>query len=284
MNIAKWLSALVGVVLSAMAGATTWDTSIGVGLTSGSIYCSTTSCQSGNASGLTGSVITMTAYSTPTLQTGGGTSPTENNGVNGNWLNAQIAIYGGSGVGITNSVQPASADANVPQHAIDNRGVDDVLVVDFGSAGWDVSTFSLGYICEMAATTNSSDVPTCLGTNSVNVDAWIGGSSAINFNTVSFSGNDAAATLPGFTPLVFTPDPGGSGLRTETTAATGRYLVITGSLAGFKDAFKITNVTAGQPGGPGGGTAPLPGTVWLFGLGLLAMTWTSRRRAATARC
>src|SRR4030088_1424208 len=112
MRITRLSLAVMGLVISASAGAvTTWNTSTpGIGLTSGSIYCGTNTCNTTNT-GLTGSEIQMTAYSTPTLQTSGSASPTDT----GNWVNAQIAIYDGNGVAITNNVQTSPADVNAPQ-------------------------------------------------------------------------------------------------------------------------------------------------------------------------
>jgi hypothetical protein len=219
----------------------------------------------------------------------------------GNWLNAKIAMYGSSGIGISNTVQAGTADTAAPQHAIDNRGVNDILVVDFGSNNWDVSSFSLGYTCQMADMPNSSDVPSCLGgagpggtSGPVNVDAWLGGSAAINFNNVSFVGGAPVAggtqggvpSPGGFQTLTLSPDPSNSGLRTDSTSPSpvGRYLIIAGSLAGWKDAFKVSGISATQvPGGPGGGTAPLPGSAPLIAVGLMALAWVSRRRAVAAR-
>ena len=239
----------------------------------GSIYCGTSistlaaTCQSTGSAGLQAGFITMKGYSTPTVQTTSGLSPVDT----GNWVDAKIAIYSGGGVGITNMAQPEGAGA--PQHAVDNKSVDDLLVVDFGSNNWDVTSFSLGYVCNAS----SGD---CTGA-SVNVAAWVGGTSAIDFNTVSFSGEGAAATLPGFTSLAFSPDPGGTGARTETTSALGRYLVIAGDLARYIDAFKVSAIAASQTTPPT--SVPLPGTVPLIVLGLLALTWASRRRTVTIR-
>lgn len=278
MNIAKVLIPLVGLAIAAPAGATSWNTAIGVGLTAvgGSIYCGTSTstlaatCQSSGSAGLQAGFVTLTGYSTPGPEVDTTTSPTDS----GDWLDARIAIYSGGGVGISNMVEPNASETSVSEHAIDNNGINDMFVVDFGSNNWDVSSFSLGYVCNA-----SNDV--CSGAT-VNVAAWVGGSSAIDFNTVSFSGEGAAATLPGFSSLAFSPDPGGTGTRTETTSAMGRYLVIAGDLARYTDAFKVSGVAATQFTPPGG-SVPLPGTVPLIVLGLLALTWASRRRTVTIR-
>jgi hypothetical protein len=259
----RWLILLAGAAAWLPAGAVNWTTTNGIGLGAigGSIYCSTTTCST-STSGLTGSVMTMNAYSTPTSGT-----PTPENG---NWLSAKIAIYGGSGVGITNQLQ-GSAETSTPQHAMDNRLVNDILVVDFGSSNWDVSSFSLGYAC-----TIDSAGTGCTG-STVNVSAWVGGSSAINFNTMAFSGSGSSATLPGFQALTLSNDPGGTGTKTESTSYLGRYLVISGDLGGYSSAFKISGLSAVQVTPPG--QVPLPGTLPLFCLGLLALTLLHRRSA-----
>ena len=272
---------LVGLAVSAPVAALSWDTATtGIGLTAAgaSIYCGSggTLCNT-TGTGLSGSVISMRAYSTPTATTTN-TSP----GESGNWLNAQIAIYGGNGVGISNTVSGgggAVGETGTPQHAIDNYGVNDILVIDFGTNNWDVSSFSLGYACTMVTPATGSS---CAGTTSVNVSAWVGGTSAINFNNVSFTGTGAAATLAGFTALNLSPDPGGSGIRTETpaTSTLGRYLVISGDLAGYTDSFKVSGVVASQGST---GQAPIPGTVPLFALGLLALAFAYRRRLVPIR-
>lgn len=267
---------LLGLAFAAPAEAVTWGTTTSIGLAStsmgSSIYCSTTTCQT-SASGLTGSVITMRAYSTPTLQTTSGVSPVDT----GNWINAQLAIYGGSGVGISNSLQ-GSTDTTSPQHAIDNYGTNDILVIDFGSNNWDVTSFSLGWTCAMTST------GTC-GTSggNVNVDAWVGGTSSINFNSVAFSGGVPAIAGQTFTQLSLTPDIGPTGTRLDNTNPNplGRYLVVAGSLANYTDAFKFSGVVANQATPPSG--VPLPGTVPLFMLGLLALGYASRRRQAGVR-
>lgn len=273
MNITKLILPLLGFAVAAPASAVTWTTTNGISTTAtgASIYCSTTTCNT-SGSGLTGSVMTMRAYSTPNVA-GGNVSPSES----GNWINAKLAIYSGSGVGITNTAQ-SSGETSSPQHAIDNYLVNDILVVDFGSNNWDVTSFNIGWSCYMVSSGSS-----CSGGN-VNVDAWVGGTSAIDFNSVSFSGSGSSATLPGFTALTLSPDPGGTGLRTDTTPnpqPLGRYLVITGNLAGYTDSFKISGISANQVTPPTG--VPLPGTVPLFMLGLLALGFASRRRAVAAR-
>lgn len=260
----RFLMPLAGLAFALPAGAVSWTTtnSVALGVTGGSIYCSTATCQT-SATGLTGSVMSMRAYSTPTVGT-----PTPENG---NWLDAKIAIYGGGGVGISNTLQ--TGENSTPQHAIDNRLVNDILVVDFGSNNWDVSSFSLGYAC-----TIDSAGTGCTG-STVNVSAWVGGTSAVNFNTTAFSGSGSSATLPGFQALTLSNDPGGVGVKTDVTnpSPVGRYLVISGDLGNYSSAFKVSGITAVQITPPA--SVPLPGTLPLVLLGLLALTMAGRRRA-----
>jgi len=268
-----------GLAISGSAGATSWDTiTTGISLTSAgaSIYCGSGGavCNT-TGTGLTGTVMTMRAYSTPTLNSVANTS----NNDTGNWINAQLAIYAGAGTGISNTLQGAT-DQGTPQHAIDNYGATDILVIDFGSANWDVSSFSLGYTCNMGTSSGSS----CSGGSTVNVEAWVGGTSAINFNTAAFSGSATGASITGtgatFSELTLTNDPGGTGVRTDISNPTnklGRYLVITGDLSSYSDSFKVSGVVATQSTG-----VPLPGTAPLFMLGLLALGYASRRRRPMA--
>jgi hypothetical protein len=258
-NTYKVLLGFAALGLSSGAHAVTWTTtnSIALGVTGGSIYCSTTTCAT-SSSGLTGSVMTMRAYSTPNSGT-----PTPESG---NWIDAKIAIFGGSGVGISNTPQ-GSADTSTPQHAIDNRVVNDILVIDFGSDNWDVSSFSLGYAC-----TIDSAGTGCTG-STVNVSAWVGGTGAINFNSVAFSGSGSSATLPGFQALTLSNDPGGTGTKTDSTSYVGRYLVISGDLGSYSDAFKVSGVSAVQIA-----TVPVAGTLPLMLLGGFALGAMLRRR------
>ena len=247
-----------------------------------SIFCgSTSTCQVGNATGLTGSIIKLTAWSTASLTNASATTSADDTGA---WLAAKIAIFGGNGIGISNTVvsalQPRDGNGNEfspSQHTMDNRGVDDILVIDFNPLGlannsnWDVTSFSLGFLCAIdAAGTN------CAGT-SVNADAW-GGAPTGTFGLANeaFSGG-AGSTLPGFTALTLTNDPSSNTLRADASSPNpvGQFLVITPGLGGFSDGFKISSIVANTP--TGNQAAPLPGTVPLLALGFLSFMLTHRR-------
>ena len=270
---------------AASAVSVTWNTNqpgISEQAAGVSLFCgSTSTCQASNATGLTGSIIKLTAWSTATLADAV-TSPVDT----GAWLAAKIAIFGGNGIGISNTVvgasQPRDGSGNEVspgQHGIDNRGVDDILVVDFNPLGlannsnWDVSSFTLGFMCNIDAAGSG-----CNGTlTAVDVDAWVGApTGTFGLANEAFSGG-AGSTLPGFTALTLTPDPSTSTVRTDATVPNhvGQFLVITPGLGGYSDEFKIGSIVANTP--TGNQAAPLPGTVPLLALGFLSFMLTHRR-------
>ena len=313
MNVAKVLSVLAGMLIWNSAGAVTWatDRTTGIPLALGSIWCSTTAC---NTTGLTGTVIKMTAYSTKNIAAtnSGITSPDDS----GTWMKAQIDMYSG-GVGITNVKQTFSTSLGVPsegtgtpQHGMDNRGVNDILVVDFnpnnvaGQDYWDVSSFFLGWTCQLLNSSNpNSNANSSNGVNicpsgqvgdPVNADAWLGGIGTIDFTNVSFNAS-GVPTIAGqtFKTLELGPAPGltgtaGVGARDNSTATkdfVGRYLIIAPSLSGYTDAFKVKSISATMttpPPPPNGNQVPVPGSLPLVGLALMALAWVSRSRRLRA--
>jgi uncharacterized protein (TIGR03382 family) len=318
MKIINGISLLLALSVSGTVGATMFTTNAGTAATStlinsggapAAMYCNSSGCQT-NVPGSMAGYATITAWSTPAPAAASTTSPTDNSGT---WLPAYLAIYS-PGIGISNTQQlpvstgtmsaynqlncgtagfpacPSGSNpehvSNAPQHAIDNNGVDDILVVDFGSSGWDVNSFSLGYTC-------NASTGVCGG--AVAVEAWIGGANGatIDFSTEKFSANGDLNAIPmtgGFSRLTLTNDPlTGGTINAPGTTPTGRYLVITGALAagtvsdlgtatnGYSDAFKVSNIIATSTNT--GSNVPTPGSLPLLGLGLLALV-TIRRRAA----
>ena len=97
-------------------------------------------------------------------------------------------------------------------------------------------------------------------------------------------------TAGGFTRLALTNDPLTGGVVADAGNVTGRYLVITGALGpgtingvtvdGASDAFKVSQIVATQGLPPS--SVPVPGSLPLVGLGLLALTIVRRRVACTA--
>jgi uncharacterized protein (TIGR03382 family) len=287
-NLRAMLFAL-SVAASWGAAATTFNTSTpGVSpLARGAaLWCNSSGCTTTDNTGVAG-YAKLTAWSTP-VAVAAGAAPSDT----GTWVTAQIALYAGGGIGITNDVQlnnvGGTAETTVsPEHAIDNNGVDDILVVDFGSTGWDVNSFSLGFTAN--AQTGTTGV-------SAAVEAWVGNA----FGTESFSANNDVTALPsgGFTRLNLTAasDPSTGGVVNDCTGTapcntTGRYLIITGALgpgitgdtgatAGYDDAFKVSQIDASN--GTTTTSVPTPGSLPLVVLGLLALTIARRRLAVIA--
>jgi len=232
-------------------------------LTDNSIYCSTTTCST-SQSGLLGPVIRMSAYQTQN-NTGNQTASPNESSPTSTWIGAQIRTYMmGShvGIGIT-SVDDGAASAGPTMGAesmIDNNGVDDILVVDFLSTGWDVNALAVGRNCNASTTPATS----CSGRNA-NISAWL-----TNTLPVGFTGNNGTA-VPNVVNTALTVATGGAGQRLISGTATGRYLIITGKTSDYRDAFTIKGLSAER-------TIPVPGSVPLLGLALLALVWVSRSR------
>lgn len=306
---------LVGCILgagTASAALYTFDLTGNVASGSGmtSTQCGAVACKETFNLG-NGYQLTAVAYSTPTNYAPNGYSTSANSvagytgcsattgcGADGNFMAAKIALYSG-GIGISNLVETALQDSNdttVPQHAIDNNGAIDMVVFSLqkliGSTWvnqqFDPNTFQLGYAAV------DSDVQAFLGGNGLAAD--------YDFRNACFQGCTGAAQpltgTPGFTEITSNipavtggvASPGGAsaaaGVNVPTgtdvsfgTTTTGQYLVMSGSLGngsitGGNDFFKISSLSV---------KVPTPGSVALFALGLVALSFTRARRYAPAR-
>ncbi len=268
---------------AAFAALVTWNTTSTGTLNpgSGTACAGTVKCKTTFTSTAGGQTLTAKAYSTPTLYTN--VNPTS---TAGNWIEAQIAVYGGGGIGVKNMVTGDALESNEPEHAVDNNQIHDVVIFELPAGVWDPESFKLGYA------NGDSDV-----------QAWVGGAGLapdFDFRNVCFSGcTGGASTLAslGFNdistgmPAVVggTPSPGGasapSGVNVPTgvaapfaTTKTGRYLVMSGNLgqngiSGFNDAFKISQISAMH-------SVPVPGSLLLLVLGLALLTFVRARPLA----
>lgn len=300
-------AALFTIVVAATSLATaatyTWNTAA-TGLNPGSgTNCAGTgvnavACQTTFSSA--GQTLIARAYSTPVYDTA---APFD---VSGKWMEAQIAVYSGNGIGVRN-LNPSDtvSEGSVPEHAIDNLGVKDLVVFELPTGVWDPVSFALGY-----ANTDSD------------IQAWVGGANLganYDFRNACFAGTGCSQLVNdlGFVNISDgmaavtggTVSPGGAsgagGMNVPTGVAapfattpnaTGRYLIISGNLGCVQanpdpnhygcvgsngttadnDFFKISALTAATTPPTG---VPIPSVLYLVGLGLLTMGRVRSSRA-----
>ena len=263
---------LLGVVMalalganSATAALVTWNTT--GALEPGAGTAATNGCAGGVECKVTfssgGQTLTAKAYSTYTAY--GAVNPTN---INGNWVEAQIALYSG-GIGIKNLRSTDLGEGTQPEHSVDNDQIHDIVVFELPSV-LTPEAFKLGWIG------GDSDV-----------QAWIGGADLganYDFRNVCFqncaSGNALTSAALGFSEITGMPNGGANvPLNTSTnfnTAQSGRYLVMSGNLGtgattGFNDMFKISSISAGTV------KVPAPGSILLLGLGLALLSFVRIR-------
>lgn len=263
--------------------------------TSGGAAATASGCQQFNITATVSGVsytMKVRAYSAPTV-TNSNTSPP------GSWVTANLFNYSSSGFGISNRVSGDTYEGTAPEHAVDNDQVYDLIVFELPQVSgqtWDFEAFQLGWAREGNAG------------QAADIQAWFGGSSLgsnYDFTKVCFSdcSNVAHKTLTGagssslgFANITDTISSSGNstgcvasvdgfdvcqnGLATVNSSATGNYVVMAGRLGDVLDAFKPEMIQAKLvPGGPGG--APVPGTAYLLGLGLVGVIALRRRPAAS---
>ncbi len=271
MSILGVLAAAIFSVNSATAALVTWNTTgalnPGAGTSAANGCAGGIECKVTFTSG--GETLTAKAYSTYNVYTSGST-----NNINGNWIEAQIALYSG-GIGVKNMRSGDTGEGLSPEHSVDNDQIHDIVVFELPNGVWDPAAFKLGWI------QGDSDV-----------QAWIGGSNLganYDFRNVCFqncaTGSALTSAALGFSEIT-TITGGGTNvpLNTSTsfnTAQTGRYLVMsgnlgTGSVTGFNDMFKISSISASTV------KVPLPGSILLLGLGLGVLTLVRARTSARA--
>src|SRR5687767_14929370 len=120
------LAAAIFSVNPATAALVTWNTTgalnPGAGTTAangcaGGVECKVTFTSDGQT-------LTAKAYSTYTAY--GSANPTN---INGNWIEAQIALYSG-GIGIRNLRSTDLGEGTQPEHSVDNDQIHDIVVFE----------------------------------------------------------------------------------------------------------------------------------------------------------
>jgi hypothetical protein len=262
------LLACVAVAASAVAPAFgamyTWNTTGAINPGSGTACAGGQACKATFTSTSGSQTLIAKAYSTPVNDT---SAPFN---IDGKWLEARIAAYSG-GIGVANTVVgDVTSESGVPEHAVDNQAVKDVVVFELPAGAWDPEFFKLGWL------QTDSDV-----------QAWVGGSSLASnydFRNACFSGTGCSTLASlGFTEITSTITGNGNDVPLNTatnfnTASSGRYLIMTGALgvnnvSADNDFFKISAISATKlpPG------VPAPSALLLLGLGLgLMRPWRAR--------
>lgn len=197
-------------------------------------------------------------------------------------MTATTAYYGG-GLGVTSSGESTTS----PQHAIDNNGAIETVMISF-----------------------SDGVNGITSADKVNLTSvkfgWISGDS--DFSVYAYTGSGAAPSPLGLTYSNLTSNGwtlinhynGGSSYpvtnNLNTTVYSSHWLIgayngLGSGLDKGDDYFKLASVTgnkcpttstppAGCNGGTPGGGVPEPGTLLLMGAGFLGLTRMSRRKSA----
>ena len=168
---------------------------------------------------------------------------------NGSGLFSSTPLKGWSGSGLGAGTESA------PNHSVDNDGQDELIVFDFGNAYYQATSFQFGW------TNTDSDA-----------DIWVGGSSALAFSSLCFSGCGAgnALTDKGFVKYDF--DNAGTSVH-NIGGPAGRYLIISAAAGSTNDKFKILAIVGTPPT-----RVPEPGSIALLMLALFALAVSQRRK------
>jgi len=225
----------------AASAAWNWD------LSCGSFACSQTSSASQTSNPVGGPSVTVTGWSSAT--SGGGLT--------------QGYIESWSGVG----VQYVSSETSAPNHALDNNGHFESVLLDFGSAKVNLDAVNLGY------TNNDSDFFVLAYT----------GTGAPSLGISSY------ASMTGWT-LVGNYPNAGTGVEALNSGSiySSFWLIGAGAVSGtsvgyggnnYYDYMKVASVGgAAKPNTPGG-SVPEPGSLALAGLGVLGLIGMRRRKS-----
>jgi len=191
-------------------------------------------------------------------------------GSGANFASASMTEWGSNGIGVAYSGESTQS----PQHAIDNNGKTELVMLNFTTATM-LSALSIGWY------QNDADISVLRWTGSGTPDltkTTTAGLTGSGWTLVSSSDVDPGSTMSftggGYSSWWLISSYFGS----TTSASDG-----SGKLNAGDDYFKLLSFTGTtQPGGGGGGgSVPEPGTLALAGLALAGIVGAQRRRART---
>ena len=210
------------------------------------------------------------------------TNAADDNNINfgaGNLIEAYVNPDGSSGLGVSSlgeASDPKNPGTNEDARLIDNRDGVEVLVFDSKSANFDWNTLDLGFIKTGSGVDDTPSVQywTGNGTGALGNTSSTQDQIDLAFKSLCLTSGTNGYSCTTLAASNFTKHPQLNNLTTapQTLAsnAQGRYLVVSGALdasyasTGF-DKFKIK-------------TVPVPHTLALFGIGVLAMVGFRRRK------
>ncbi len=170
-----------------------------------------------------------------------------------------VAKWSG-GVGIY-----ASDDSGSPNHAIDNKGKDNFLLVEFDDPNYALTAFRIGWM------DTDSDVEIWIGGNDLgpgfslksSVAPCAAGSSACEY---------ADLGALGFTKIGVFENVVVNSWTATNSDVTGRYVIIAGQFGEWDDYFKLSGLRGAAI------EVPEPSTMMLFGAGLAGLGLLRRYR------
>lgn len=190
-----------------------------------------------------------------------------NGGSGGTLAQGSLTFWGSSGVGVNNGFTSAdTGEGNPPEHAIDNDGLTDAVLLDFGAGNlFKMNSFSIGWYNTDADITllayTGSGTPGSTTLSGLLTSGWTGKNYWDTQSSVSGSAINTNLTVSSRYWLVLAYNPAFTNLSSGSTAnsTTGtdyfKFKSITGD-------FIATNV-------------PLPATTALLGIGAMAF-WRRR--------